>query len=93
MPAARRGKLLLVAVPVLAATLLLIWPEWMLRQRDPTGPLYLAQSLFSIHADLINDQMAEDLARLTPTPVLAAVSGRYARGPDRSAAREPRRGR
>ena len=62
------GKLLLVAVPVLAAALLLIWPEWMLRQRDPTGPLYLAQSLFSIHADLINDQMAEDLARLTPTP-------------------------
>jgi hypothetical protein len=88
-----RGKLLLVAVPVLAATLLLIWPEWKLRQRDPTGPLYLAQSLFSIHADLINDQMAEDLAQPHSDAVLAGVSGRYTRGPDRSAAREPRRGR
>src|SRR6266404_397123 len=62
------GKLLLVAVPVLGATLLLVWPEYKLRQA--AGSLYLARSLFSVHADLINDQIAEDLAYHAPTPYL-----------------------
>src|SRR5438477_1147535 len=60
------GKLLLVAVPVLGAVLLLAWPEYKLRQA--AGSLYLARSLFSVHADLINDQIAEDLARHARTP-------------------------
>lgn len=72
-----RGKVTLVLVPVLAAVLLLLWPEWKLRQGDPMGELFFAQSLFSIHANLINDQMAEDLARNAATPfppdVVAAV--------------------
>ena len=72
-----REKIFLVAVPVAAAALLLIWPEHNLRQRDPTGSGYLVQSLFSVHADLINKQMAEDLARHAatayPPEVLAAV--------------------
>jgi len=63
-----RGKLLLVGLPAVTTTLLLLWPEWTLRRRDPTGPSYLAQSLFSIHADLINNQMGEDLARRVATP-------------------------
>jgi hypothetical protein len=57
------GKLLLLTVPVVVASLLLIWPESYLRRRDPTGARYLSQSLFSLHADLINKQMAEDVAR------------------------------
>ena len=69
------GKLLLVAVPVLGAVLLLVWPEYKLRQA--AGSLYLARSLFSVHADLINDQIAEDLARHAPVPyspeLLAAI--------------------
>jgi hypothetical protein len=52
-----------------------VWPEYKLRQA--AGSLYLARSLFSVHADLINDQIAEDLARHAPTPyspeLLAAI--------------------
>jgi hypothetical protein len=62
------SKFLLVTVPVAAAALLLIWPESEFRQRDPAGSRYLSQSLFSIHADLINKQMGEDLARHAVTP-------------------------
>ena len=69
------GKVLLVAVPVLGAALSLVWPEYKLRQS--AGSLYLARSLFSVHADLINDQIAEDLARHAQTPyspeLLAAI--------------------
>jgi hypothetical protein len=57
------GKVLLVGLPVVAVVLLLIWPESILRRRDPAASRYLWQSLFSVHADLINKQMAEDLAR------------------------------
>jgi len=63
-----RHKLLLVAVPVVAAALLLIWPESTFRQRDPTGSRYLLQSLFSIHADLINKQIGQDLIQHAVTP-------------------------
>jgi hypothetical protein len=62
------GKVLLLAAPVVAAALLLVWPEANLRSRDPTGSRYLSQSLFSVHADLINKQMAEDIARHKTTP-------------------------
>ncbi len=72
-----RDKMLLVAVPVVAAALFLLWPEFNLRQTDPADPSYLVQSLFSIHADLINKQIADDLAQHSTTPYtpefLAAV--------------------
>jgi hypothetical protein len=57
------GKVLLVGLPVASVALLLIWPESILRRRDPAASRYLWQSLFSVHADLINKQMAEDVAR------------------------------
>src|SRR5207248_8838593 len=60
------GKLLLVALPLLGTALLLVWPEYKLRQA--AGSVYLARSLFSIHADLINEQITEDLARHARTP-------------------------
>jgi hypothetical protein len=59
-------KLFLIGVPLIAATLLLIWPEWRLRVNSPSP--YLMQSLLSIHADLIDRQIADDLARNTVTP-------------------------
>ena len=62
------GKALLLATPLAAAALLLLWPESSLRRRDPAGSRYLSQSLFSVHADLINKQMAEDVARHVATP-------------------------
>jgi hypothetical protein len=61
-------RVLFLAAAVVAAALLLIWPESNLRHRDPAGSRYLSQSLFSVHADLINKQMAEDVARHIATP-------------------------
>jgi len=61
------GKVLLVGAPAVAVALLLIWPESTLRRRDPAASRYLWESLFSVHADLINKQMAEDVARHTTT--------------------------
>lgn len=63
-----RSKSLLIGLPVAAAMLLLIWPEWTLRQRDPDGSAFLAGSRFSIHADLVNKQLAEDISRNAITP-------------------------
>ena len=57
------GKMFLVGAPAIAVVLLLIWPESTLRRRDPAASRYLWQSLFSVHADLIDKQMAEDVAR------------------------------
>jgi hypothetical protein len=59
-------KLFLIGVPLIAATLLLIWPERRLRVNSPSP--YLMQSLFSIHADLIDRQIADDLTRNTVSP-------------------------
>ena len=61
-------RVLFPAGAVVAAALLLIRPESYLRHRDPAGSRYLSQSLFSVHADLINKQMAEDVARHIGTP-------------------------
>src|SRR5262249_2940031 len=57
------GKVLLLGVSVTAVTLLLIWPESILRSRDPAASRYFWQSLFSLHGNLINKQMTEDIAR------------------------------
>jgi hypothetical protein len=56
-----RSKLLFLGLPLCAAAFLLIGPEW--RLRGSTHSVYLAQSLFSIHGDLIDKQIAQDLAR------------------------------
>jgi hypothetical protein len=57
------GKVFLVGIPVTAVAFLLVWPESTLRRRDPAASSYLWQSLFSVHADLISKQIAEDVAR------------------------------
>jgi hypothetical protein len=84
------GKVLLLGVSVTAVTLLLIWPESTLRRRDPAASRYFWQSLFSVHGNLINKQMTEDIARhradrysiefLTATQVALANALDEARG-------------
>ncbi len=64
-------KIALVGLPAVAVGALLLGPEWKLRQSDELGSLFVARSLFSIHADFIDDQMARDLA--------AGEQGRYPR--------------
>ncbi len=68
-----RGKLVLIGAPVIAAAVLLVGPEWWLRRTDPMGEFFLARSLFSIHANLIDEQMAEDLATRANTPYAPEV--------------------
>ncbi len=62
----RGQKLALALLPAVAATALLILPEARLRASDPWKDLYISQSLFSIHADIINDQLAADAVRPSP---------------------------
>lgn len=61
----------LLAGAALAATLagagLFAWPEHRLAQGDPMSTLFLPETLLTIHADLIADQMAEDLRDHAPT--------------------------
>jgi hypothetical protein len=53
-------KIALGVATILAAALLL-WPEHILSRKDEESQTFLPTMLFVIHADLIRDQMAEDL--------------------------------
>ena len=50
-----------------------MWPESYFRKSDPFAATFLPQSLFTIHADLIRDQLREDIAANAPSPFPAAV--------------------
>ena len=62
----------------LATTLLFFVPEYLLSRGDRATKLFLPQTLFSIHADIIRDQIADDLAQGAavpfPRPWLQTVS-------------------
>ncbi len=79
----RRDKTALVLLPTVTAGLLLILPEWQLRKGDLDASSFLATSLFTVHADLIRDQMADDLANGRAAPYdpcwLATVQTRLTR--------------
>ncbi len=51
-----------------AAAILLFVPEYFLSREDDLAPLFLPTSLFVIHADLIRDQMADDLKEAVNLP-------------------------
>jgi len=55
-------KAVLVAAPALALLFLLFIPEWRLRRSDPEASAFLPETLFTVHANLILQQMTEDLA-------------------------------
>jgi len=50
-----------LAVTILLTAMLLLWPEHILSRSDRASQTFLPTMLFVIHADLIRDQMAEDL--------------------------------
>ena len=78
----RRAKLALALIPALVAGLGLLLPEALLRRADPDAHSFLAESLLTVHADLIRDQMAADLAHGHTAPYdprwLAGVEARLA---------------
>ena len=55
-------RLILIAAAVMSA-LLLVLPEHYLARSDPSATSFLPETLFYIHANLIADQMDEDIAR------------------------------
>lgn len=63
-----RAKTALALAPTLAAGGLLVLPEWHFRRGDRDAHSFLALSLFTVHANLIRDQMKEDLARHRAAP-------------------------
>lgn len=73
--AAGRPRLLLTAGTAAAAVLaglLLLWPEHRLAAEDELSTLFLPETLLTVHADVIRDQIAADLAAGNPTPYTTA---------------------
>jgi hypothetical protein len=56
------NRLALIAAAVFSALLLLL-PEHYLARSDPSASRFLPETLFYIHANLISDQMEEDVAQ------------------------------
>jgi hypothetical protein len=63
-----RERALLAAAAILPALLLLFLPEHILKESDPWGPFFLPETLLSVHAPIIEQQMTEDLAGNGPLP-------------------------
>jgi uncharacterized membrane protein YozB (DUF420 family) len=66
--AAIREKGILLAAAILPALVLLMLPEQVLRRNDVWGRQFLPETLFSVHASIIVDQMSRDLATNAQTP-------------------------
>ncbi len=56
------------ALGLLLAGLLVLWPEHEMAKDDESSTLFLPETLLTVHADVIRDQMALDLAAGNPTP-------------------------
>ncbi|HEX4085844.1 MAG TPA: hypothetical protein VHY22_13105 [Chthoniobacteraceae bacterium] len=65
---ALRQKGILLAAAVIPASLLLFLPEHILKRGDIWGTEFLPETLFSVHASMILEQMEHDLAANDPTP-------------------------
>jgi hypothetical protein len=63
-----RTKAWLAAAAVLPALLFLLLPEHLLKKTDPWGSLFLPETLLTVHASMVEQQMAEDLAANGPLP-------------------------
>jgi hypothetical protein len=76
-------KVVLVLLPLFLVLLLLVLPEWWLRRSDPDSAVFVPETLFTIHADLIERQMNDDLSTGAPLPYpracIAELSGSLAR--------------
>ena len=60
-----------VGAAVVAAGVLFWWPEHRLSRADPMSTLFLPETLLTVHADIIADQMAADARDDAPTPYAA----------------------
>lgn len=63
-----RQKVYPLSAAVTFAALVLVLPESRLRAADPAAPLILPDLLYTIHADMIHDQLRADLASTEPLP-------------------------
>ncbi len=63
-----RRKLLLIGVAVISSAAFLFLPEEALKRTDPSSKTFLPTTLFTIHANIIRDQMALDLEAKAKTP-------------------------
>lgn len=57
-----------LAAGALVTAVLLFWPERFLSRNDEASRTFLPATLFVVHANLIRDQMAEDLAQKAAVP-------------------------
>jgi hypothetical protein len=57
-----RLKALMTTGAAVFCALFLLWPESVLKRSDPDAYTFLPETLLTIHADMIRDQMAADLA-------------------------------
>lgn len=64
----RRQSKIALGLGAVAAALVLLVPEYFLSRRDELARLFLPTNLFAVHADLIRDQMADDLQRGVDLP-------------------------
>src|SRR2546423_1605950 len=62
-----RNRKIVFLLGALAIGVAILLPERMLSRSDPITKIFLPQTLFSIHANIIRDQMNEDLERGTAT--------------------------
>jgi hypothetical protein len=62
-----RAKCLL-GFALLTSAVVIFIPEYLLSRTDEVAHTFLATTLFTSHADLIRDQLADDLERQAPTP-------------------------
>jgi hypothetical protein len=63
-----RSKILMVVGGTAFCALFLLWPESSLKRSDPTAYTFLPDTLLTIHAGQVRDQLAEDLAANRPSP-------------------------
>ena len=61
-------RLGMVAVPACAVLLLLSLPEHLLKRSDPMTALFLPETLLTVHAAIIRDQLREDLVNNETQP-------------------------
>jgi hypothetical protein len=57
-----------LGIGVVTSAGLLLWPEHLLGRNDEASRTFLPTTLFVMHANLIRDQMAEDLERAAKVP-------------------------
>lgn len=56
------ARLAMIGIPFVCIWLGLLWPERVLKRSDPFAETFLPESIFSIHAGIIREQMSEDIA-------------------------------